>query len=201
LRDRIAQAGREISDLLAAREKFPARRAELASRIDALAAAETQVADLYARVREKIADPSLAPAPASAAVLRARLADVDELALAAAPDWRRLTALFSTVDDQVSAAGDLAERLRGIAAGLLERRDELRGRLSAYRAKAVARGHAEQDALTALYETAYQALYTAPSDLRAATRAVHAYVGALAQPSDGPQPSDGRGNPGSEVHA
>jgi hypothetical protein len=204
LRERIAQAGRDVAETVGTREKFPARRAELASRIEAVATAEAELADLYARVRERIVDPSLAPAPCSAAILRARLAEIDDLiASSAAPQthafaaglasltppslqWRRLAAALSTVADQVNAACDQVERLRGIAAGLLERRDELRGRLSAYRAKAVARGHAEQDALTAMYETAYQLLYTAPCDLRAATRAVHAYVGALAQPADGP---------------
>jgi hypothetical protein len=67
-----------------------------------------------------------------------------------------------------------------VAEGLLARRTELRGRLEAYRAKAAARGLAEHDDLSTLYTRAHELLFTAPCDLRASTRALHAYQHALA---------------------
>jgi hypothetical protein len=56
----------------------------------------------------------------------------------------------------------------------------LRGRLEAYRAKAARLGYAEHEELTAVHGRARELLYTAPCDLRAATRAVFAYQQALA---------------------
>jgi hypothetical protein len=72
-----------------------------------------------------------------------------------------------------------AEELRSAADGLLARRDELRGRLDAYRAKAARSGFAEDAALTDRYQSAYDLLYTAPCRLPAATQAVHAYQQSL----------------------
>jgi hypothetical protein len=60
------------------------------------------------------------------------------------------------------------------AAPLLQRR-ELRGRLAAYRAKAVATGRAEDLHLEELYGSAEGALYEAPCDLEEAGRRVTAY--------------------------
>lgn len=54
----------------------------------------------------------------------------------------------------------------------LERRDELRGLLSAYRAKAAAVGLIEQPALSELIDEAHGELYTAPVDLSRAERLV-----------------------------
>jgi hypothetical protein len=63
--------------------------------------------------------------------------------------------------------------------GLLERRTELRGRLEAYRAKATARGHAEDPELAVLHRVAHGVLFTAPCDLPEATRAVGRYQQAV----------------------
>ena len=62
---------------------------------------------------------------------------------------------------------------------MLATRNELRGRLDAYQAKALRRGFGEDPALTPLYEAAKAALYTAPCDLTAARAAVGAYQDAL----------------------
>jgi hypothetical protein len=58
----------------------------------------------------------------------------------------------------------------------VERRDELRGLLDAYRAKGLATGRAEQRAVDEAYDAAHDALHTAPCDLDAASRLVHEYV-------------------------
>jgi hypothetical protein len=105
--------------------------------------------------------------------------------LRAAGDWRGLAEELSIVEDAARRAVAGADELTALAEGLLARRTELRGRLDAFRAKAAGLGRAEDPALSPLYATAHDLLYTAPCDLRAATRAVHAYARALRGPSTG----------------
>jgi hypothetical protein len=178
LLDAARLAGGRLTDLIRAREGYPQRRSELAALIDAVAAEETAVADAQLRAQEKIADPGLAPPPHAATVLRGRLDELDRLQAAA--QWPRLAELLSTVESSAIRARDRAVELRGVANGLLARRDELRGRLEAYRAKAVALGYAEDAGLASAFDQAHELLFTAPCDLRSATRAVHAYQTALA---------------------
>jgi hypothetical protein len=65
------------------------------------------------------------------------------------------------------------------ATRLIGRRDELRGLLDAYRAKAGRTGAAGDAALDARYRQAYDLLWTAPCDLAAATTAVTGYQQAV----------------------
>lgn len=100
-------------------------------------------------------------------------------ALATAGQWALISPRLSAWQRQ---ARELLDRLRAAAArnsGLLAERNELRGRLDAYRAKALRRGLSEDPALTPLAETARAALYEAPCDLDAARAAVTAYQEAL----------------------
>jgi hypothetical protein len=114
------------------------------------------------------------------------VAELDRLRERAEADpalWRQLATEVSTVEAAVARARVEADQRRALADGLIARRDELRGRLEAYRAKASARGRAEDERLADLFTHAHQLLYTAPCDLRAATRAVHAYQSGLAEPA------------------
>ncbi|RFU38686.1 hypothetical protein DZF91_26365, partial [Actinomadura logoneensis] len=74
---------------------------------------------------------------------------------------------------------DRAARHRDLAAGLLERREELRGRLGAYRVKAARLGLAEDADLLTIHERARELLWTSPCDLRAATVALSGYQQAV----------------------
>jgi len=74
-----------------------------------------------------------------------------------------------------SAADDAAAELHAVgalAAGMVDRRDELRGRFASYRAKATRLGHAERPELLALDQRIERLLWTKPCDLAAATRAL-----------------------------
>ena len=62
---------------------------------------------------------------------------------------------------------------------LTGRRDELRGLLGAYRAKAAALGAAEDPELTSRYRRARDLLWTAPCQLAAADDAVRGYQRAV----------------------
>ena len=114
--------------------------------------------------------------------LRPDLAAIEALALAGhwslvSPrlhDWTRLAR------ERLAGLREVTDR----NTGLLAARNELRGRLDAYRAKALRRGLAEDATLDPLAERARAAL-TAPCDLDAARAAVHAYQDALTTTLDG----------------
>jgi len=143
--------------------------AQLADAADAAAAAEQSVAGRFA---------DLAIAVARGPDLRPDLAAID--ALATAGHWALISPRLA---DWTRRARERLAGLRDAAArntGLLSARNELRGRLDAYQAKASRRGLAEDAALAPLAEQARTALYSAPCDLDAARRAVNAYQEAVA---------------------
>ncbi|MEV4679013.1 hypothetical protein AB0K34_45840, partial [Actinomadura sp. NPDC049382] len=72
-----------------------------------------------------------------------------------------------------------ARETTGVIRGLLDRREELRGRLEAYRAKAARLGHAEDAELARIYEQARELLWTSPCDLRKATVSLSGYQRAI----------------------
>ncbi len=77
----------------------------------------------------------------------------------------------SVLDMWLRTATKLNEQLERAEAankGPLEKRDELRGRLQAYQAKAAGMGHAEDLELMGRFEDARSVLYTSPTDLSVA---------------------------------
>ena len=106
-------------------------------------------------------------------MLRARLAELD--ALRAKQQWRRLADDVATVEATIARARERAAELVEAADGLLARRDELRGRLEAYRAKAAGTGSMRTTCWSRCTSAPTTLLFTAPCDLPAATKAVFAY--------------------------
>jgi hypothetical protein len=100
-------------------------------------------------------------------------------ALAAAGQWDRLAAELDQVAAQLGQAAARTAELRQAVADALGRREELRGLLGAYKAKAARLGAAEDENLAAPYDEAYGLLWTAPCDLAAAAAAVAAYQRAV----------------------
>ena len=175
-----AEVRSRLADLVALRDGYRQRRAALAAALDALAEAEAAAAGAYRTVAAKIADPGLPPVPTEADALRGRLANLDELHRGAA--WPALAAAAYDTEAAIAAAHARADRLREAADGLLARREELRGRLAAYRAKAATLGRLEDAEVARRYAHAERLLYSAPCDLPAATRAVFGYQQALSEP-------------------
>ncbi|GAA1328337.1 hypothetical protein [Actinocatenispora thailandica] len=174
-----AAARSRLSGLVALRDDYAGRRAAWTDALTALAEAEHAAAAAYRATAAKIADPGLPPVPAAAERLRGRLANLDELHRGAA--WPALADAVAATEREIAAAADRARELHGAADGLLARREELRGRLTAYRAKAAALGRLEDPEVARRYGAAERLLYTAPCDLPAATRAVYGYQQALSE--------------------
>jgi hypothetical protein len=78
-----------------------------------------------------------------------------------------------------ATAQERARRLVGAAGASLAQRNELRGRLDAYRAKARAMGRGEDPELESIYREAADALFTAPCDLAHSESLVLSYQRAL----------------------
>jgi hypothetical protein len=168
LRDRAAALAARSAELAAVRDNADVRIAATrraadaarAAHADAMAAAERAAAKMI--VRDQVpgfADPS------------PRLAAVAELR--AAGRWMRLAAELDALDRDLEAATAQFRDTERRMAGLQARRDELRGLLDAYKAKAARLGAIED--LATLYDAAREVLWTAPCDLDVAEQAVQRY--------------------------
>jgi len=190
---RLARIGEDLEAVAATatgaadlRADFERRRDQLLRLVDRIAEVEDAQRAAGPPVREKIAVAAL-PAPTNQApALRARvaaLADLRDRGL-----WRRLAEEATAVEQALDAAMAAANRTHQAIAGLLERREELRGRLAAYRVRAARSGAAEEPRLEAYYRAACDLLWSQPCDLAASTRALAVYqkaVLALDQPGRG----------------
>jgi len=125
----------------------------------------------------KIAAGALPPEPVGLADLSAPLAGLDPLLASG-----RLTRLASELDlldrELATATAAFKEAERAVVAAMANR-DELRGLLGAYKAKAARLGGAEDPGLAERYDQARDLLWTAPCDLAAAAAAVAAYQRAV----------------------
>ncbi|MEV0129314.1 hypothetical protein AB0H83_12755 [Dactylosporangium sp. NPDC050688] len=186
LREDLARTVRRLSELAALRVALPGRLARFDLLLNALTAAEQRAREAHAAAVAKIADPGLPDPVAAHPRWQAAVADAvratDALDLDA---WPALDRRLTTLDRDLSAAVTAAEDRANAAGGLLDRREELRGRLEAYRAKAVRLDRVEDPALLERYSAARELLWAAPCDLRAATRAVFAYQQALSGAAEG----------------
>ncbi len=173
-----------VDDALALRAGWSDQVAQLRVRAAEVGQVAARARQARAEVAATIASSPLPPVPD-------RLAGVNELVAAVdrAAGWTQQRAAFRAADRGVTAALSAARADEELAAGLLRRRTELRGRLSAYRSKATRLGRADSPATAAAYRVAADTLAATPCDLPAATRLVAAYqelVIGTAQPSDQP---------------
>jgi hypothetical protein len=168
LRDRAAALSARAAELAVVRDSADARIAAIGQ---AAAAARVVRADAVAaasRAAVKVIVTERVPPFADPA---SRLAAVAELR--AAGRWTRLAAELEALERDLAAATSAFRDTERRMAGLLARRDELRGLLGAYKAKAARLGAIED--LATLYDAARELLWTAPCDLDVAEQAVQRY--------------------------
>ncbi len=192
--DRIAQALGPLRDRLEEaariRTEHQTRLYQLRQAIQLVENAEHEAKHTASQVLIKIANPVLPGLPDQAPALAARLAEAQALADQAL--WPELAAATATLDREATAALEQARTTHQTIAGLLERREELRGRLEAYRAKVGRLGRSEDLELNRLYQQAKDILWTAPCDLRQATAALAGYQRAINNSSNGASEGAGR---------
>jgi hypothetical protein len=168
LAERAAVLAARAAEVAAVRDNADARLAAAgqaaaaarAAHADAVAAAARAAAKVI--VRDQV-PPFVDPSPRLAAVADLR----------ATGRWTRLAADLDTLDRDLSAATAQFKDAERRMAGLLASRDELRGLLGAYKAKAARLGAIED--LATLYDAARELLWTAPCDLDVAEQAVQRY--------------------------
>ncbi|MFV2176339.1 hypothetical protein ACFHW2_09250 [Actinomadura sp. LOL_016] len=179
LRGGLADARRRLEAAATLRDGYAERLRAVARTIGLLRETEAEARRVREAVTAKIAGPVPDARPETSAALADRLSALDRDARTGG-DWteraRRIDDLQRAADEGLRDARDAA----GVVAGLLERRDELRGRLDAYRVKAARLGLAEDAATAVSYQKAHTLLWTSPCDLREATVALSEYQRAVA---------------------
>jgi hypothetical protein len=185
LRQQAAAVAVRASELARLRADADARIAAAAAAVSGARAAWQDAMAARDRAAFKIA--AALPATPEVAGLADRLAALDGLKTAGR--WTRLSSELDVIEKQAATTVTACRQAERDAAALLDRRDELRGLLDAYRARAARLGAAEDTELEAGYERARDLLWTAPCDLAAAADAVTGYQQAvLALSGRGQQP-------------
>jgi hypothetical protein len=155
-------------------------RAQARSRIDSLAAAAAAArADrqdaIAAWQRAAVLVTAASPLPPD--IAEPRLTSLS--ALASGGQWSRLQAELDRCEAELAASAAQTAEVRSVAAGTVGRRDELRGLLGAYKAKAARLGASEDTSVSDRYDRARDLLWSAPCDLVAAESAVSDYQQAI----------------------
>jgi hypothetical protein len=175
LRDRAGAVAAKAAELAQVRTGAAERIGVLRAAADAAGAARTDAVAAWQRTAAKIA--TVPAIPAFATDPATRLARLD--ALLAAGRWTRLSSELDLLQRELEAATLQFHESERTAVALLGRRDELRGLLDAYKAKAGRLGAAEDPVLAGHYDQARELLWTAPCDLATAKDAVDIYQQAV----------------------
>jgi hypothetical protein len=154
-----------IADLAALQANWPDALAKTASELDTLRDVTQHAAQLHAQAELVVLAGPIPVHTDAEPALRAELRSITT------PDPAALLTLQRRIEAALRAAREHEE----LAKGLLDRRSELKGRLTAYEAKAARLGLGEDPDLLASSRIAAGLLSRRPSDLRAVTRAITDY--------------------------
>ncbi|HUN35002.1 MAG TPA: hypothetical protein VMU95_23620 [Trebonia sp.] len=175
-RDEAAAVTAKVAEVAAVRDSARQRIEALAATAATATAAWKDALEARERAAIKIAEPFLPALPASAASGFQR----GELeAIVSSGQWQRLSEQMDRTERDLTAQIASFRATAEAADATLGRREELRGLLQAYKAKAARLGAAEDLGLSEIYEAARVMLWTAPCDLGAAADAVAAYQQAI----------------------
>ena len=173
LKNQVTGLAARIAELDRLRAQAQRRIDDLRTATAAAQAARQDVIGGWRRAAERITElPALPPD-----IAEPPLASLT--ALAAAGRWTRLQAELDRCERELAASRSHTQDAERSVATALGRRDELRGLLGAYKAKAARLGAAEDGDLAARYDQARDLLWTAPCDLAAAAAAVTGYQQAI----------------------
>jgi hypothetical protein len=163
--DSVEQRSAELAELAAIQSNWPDAVATTAHLLDELRDANTRATETRTHAVQKVLAGSFPERGDAEPGLRAELRSIT------APDPKALRSLRHRIEAALRAAREEEQ----LAQGLLDRRSELKGRLTAYEAKAARLGLGEDRDLLACSRIATGLLSRRPCDLRAVTRAVSDY--------------------------
>jgi hypothetical protein len=181
----LASAGSDLDRLAGLRDRLSAELGQAQGVMDQLTAAAAGAQTAYAETSTKISRPAVQPPPSIDPGLRTELDRI--AALSARGQWR---AARQALDNWTATTTKLSLDLRRSTDAYqapLAARNELRGRLDAYRAKANAFGLLEDPSADDLYNQARTILFTAPTDLAVAVSIVDRYQKAVSRMSRTPE--------------
>ncbi|HTQ91089.1 MAG TPA: hypothetical protein VMK84_16525 [Streptosporangiaceae bacterium] len=180
LAERVTADASRVDELVRLRDEAHQRVAEVAAAAAAARSAREDAAAAWQRATEKIAAGALPPPPADLADLADLSGRLDGLgAMLAGGRWTRLASELDLLDRELATATAAFREAERAAVAAMAKRDELRGLLGAYKAKAARLGAAEDAALAERYDRARDLLWMAPCDLAAAEAAVAGYQQAV----------------------
>jgi hypothetical protein len=161
--DSVEQHSADLAELAAIQSNWPEALAAAAQRLDELRDASTRAAEIRMHAVQIVLAGSFPRRDEAEPGLRAELQAIT--------DPKALRSLRHRVDAALRAAREEGQ----LAQGLLDRRTELKGRLTAYQAKAARLGLGEDRDLLSCSRIATGLLSRRPCDLRAVTRAISDY--------------------------
>ena len=176
LQEQVTTAVARAAELARLRDGAGRRIAALTAALSAASAARQDAAAAQDRAAARITGATAQPLP-DLSRLTSSLAALSDLQ--ATGRWTRLATELDTVEKDIAAATQRCREAERAAAAQLDRRDELRGLLDAYKAKAAGLGAAENAELEAAFGRARDVLWTAPCDLAVAATAVTDYQQAV----------------------
>jgi len=177
LAEEVTAAASRVDELVRLRDEAHQRVAEVAAAAAAARSAREDAVAAWQRATAKIAAGVLPPPPAGLADLSGRLDGLG--AMLADGRWTRLASELDLLDRELATATAGFREAERAAVAAMAKRDELRGLLGAYKAKAARLGAAEDAILAERYDRARDLLWTAPCDLAAAEAAVAGYQQAV----------------------
>jgi hypothetical protein len=163
--DSVERRSAELAELAAIQANWSGTLAATAESLDELREATVRAMETRAHAVQKVLAGAFPERGDAEPSLRAELASIT------APDAKALRSLRRRIDAALHAAHEEEQ----LAQGLLDRRTELKGRLTAYQAKAARLGLGEDRDLLACIRIAKGLLSRQPCDLRAVTRAISDY--------------------------
>jgi hypothetical protein len=161
----------ELAELAALQGNWPDVLAATAVRLDALRDATQRAARVRARAEQSVVSGPLPVHADAEPDLRAELRSITTTD----------PSVLLSLQRRIEAALRVARGDEELAQGLLDRRSELKGRLTVYEAKAARLGLGEDPDLLASSRIAAGLLSRRPCDLRAVTRAITDYQQLIAK--------------------
>ena len=177
LAERVAAAVTGVDELVRLRDDARQRIAQVTAAAAAARSAGEDAAAAWQRAAAKVAAAALPAEPPAMTDLSARVASL--ALLLDGGRWTRLSSELELLERDLAEATTRYREAERALTALVGRRDELRGLLGAYQAKAARLGAAEDPGLAERYDHAHGLLWTAPCDLEAAAEAVTGYQQAV----------------------